>query len=133
MKILAIGDTADDYYTLKKFTERSEIHLIDFPKQGVAKTTNIPTGREYFDSLLISKQVKKIKDIKDDYDLCIILSWAAARVAYLSGINYIMYFVGSDIGNPPFVKNNIPIYTNFKKSLPRCLKERISIFKKIYI
>ena len=92
MKILAIGDTADDYYTLKKFTERSEIHLIDFPKQGVAKTTNIPTGREYFDSILISKQVKKIKEIKDDYDLSIVLSWAAARVAYLAGINYMIYF-----------------------------------------
>ena len=67
---------------------------------------------------MVSKQVKKIKEIKDNYDLCIVLSWAAARVAYLSGINYIMYFVGSDIGNPPFVKNNIPIYTDFKKPLP---------------
>ena len=132
MKILAIGDTADDYYTLKKFTERSEIHLIDFPKQGVAKTTNIPTGREYFDSLLISKQVKKIKTIKDDYDLCIVLSWSAARVAYLSGINYIMYFVGSDIGNPPFVKNNIPIYTDFKKPLPNLNWVERSFYRKVF-
>ena len=108
MKILAIGDTADNNHTLKKFAERSRVHLIDFPKKGVAKTSNVQSGREYFDSLLISKLVDKIREIKDDYDLCIVLSWAAARVAYLSGINYIMYFVGSDIGNPPFAKNNIP-------------------------
>ena len=132
MKILAIGDTADDYYTLKKFTERSEIHLIDFPKKGDNKTSNIHTGREYFDSLLISKQVKKIKDIKDDYDLCIILSWAAARVAYLSGINYIMYYAGSDIGNPPFAKNNIPIYTDFKKPLPHLNWIERSFYKKVF-
>ena len=33
------------------------------------------------------------------------MSWAAARVAYLAGINYIMYFVGGDIMTPPFLKN----------------------------
>tara|TARA_Y100000782_G_scaffold106856_1_gene128264 strand:- start:21 stop:1259 length:1239 start_codon:yes stop_codon:yes gene_type:complete len=132
MKILAIGDTADDYYTLKKFAKRSEIHLIDFPKKGDNKISNIHTGREYFDSLLISKQVKKIKEIKDDYDLCIILSWAAARVAYLSGINYIMYYAGSDIGNPPFVKNNIPIYTDFKKPLPHLNWIERSFYKKVF-
>ena len=132
MKILAIGDIADDYYTLKKFTKRSEIHLIDFPKQGVAKTTNIPTGREYFDSILISKQVKKIKEIKDDYDLSIVLSWAAARVAYLAGINYMIYFVGGDIGNPPFVKNNIPIYSGGKESIPHLNWIERNFYKKVF-
>ena len=38
---------------------------------------------------MVTKQVKKIKEIKDNYDLCIVLSWAAARVAYLSGINFV--------------------------------------------
>ena len=118
MKILAIGDTADNFLNKKKFAERSRVHLIDFPKKGVAKISNIQSGREYFDSLLISKQVDKIRKIKDDYDLCIVISWAAARVAYLSGINYIMEFVGGDIGNPPFAKNNIPIYSGVKKPLP---------------
>ena len=132
MKILAIGDIADDYYTLKKFTKRSEIHLIDFPKQGVAKTTNIPTGREYFDSILISKQVKKIKEIKDDYDLSIVLSWAAARVAYLAGINYMIYFVGGDIGNPPFVKNNIPIYSGGKEFIPHLNWIERNFYKKVF-
>ena len=132
MKILAIGDTADNNHTLKKFAEKSEIYLIDFPKKEVTKTSNVQTQREYFDSLLVSKQVKKIKEIKDNYDLCIVLSWAAARVAYLSGINYIMYFVGSDIGNPPFVKNNIPIYTDFKKPLPNLNWVERSFYRKVF-
>ena len=132
MKILAIGDTADNNHTLKKFAEKSEIYLIDFPKKEVTKISNVQTQREYFDSLLVSKQVKKIKEIKDNYDLCIVLSWAAARVAYLSGINYIMYFVGSDIGNPPFVKNNIPIYTDFKKPLPNLNWVERSFYRKVF-
>ena len=132
MKILAIGDTADNNHTLKKFAKKSEIDLIDFPKKGDTRTTNVHSQREYFDSLLISKQIKKIKEIKDNYDLCIVLSWAAARVAYLSGINYIMYFVGSDIGNPPFVKNNIPIYTDFKKPLPDLNWVERSFYKKVF-
>ena len=132
MKILAIGDTADNNYTLKKFARKSEIHLIDFPKQGVTKTSHIQTGREYFDSLLISKQVKKINEIKTNYDLCIVLSWAAARVAYLSGINYIMYFVGGDIGNPPFEKNSIPIYSGTKKPLRNLNLIERYFYKKVF-
>jgi len=116
---------------LKKFAKKSEIHLIDFPKKGDTKISNVQAQREYFDSLLVTKQVKKIKEIKDNYDLCIVLSWAAARVAYLSGINYIMYFVGSDIGNPPFVKNNIPIYTDFKKPLPDLNWVERNFYKKV--
>ena len=65
MKILAIGDTADNNHTLKKFAKKSEIDLIDFPKKGDTRTTNVHSQREYFDSLLISKQIKKIKEIKD--------------------------------------------------------------------
>ena len=114
MKILAIGDTADNNHILKKFAERSHIHLIDFPKKGVAKVSNVQSGREYFDSLLISKQVEKIKKIKGQYDLCIALPWAGARIAYLAGINYVMSFVGNDITTPPFSKEN-KNYNYFEK------------------
>ena len=99
MRILAIGDSTDNNYTLKKFAKKSRVHLIDFPKKEYTQISNITSGREYFDSLLIAKQVKKIKEIKDNYDLCIVMSWAGARIAYLAGINYIMYFTGSDIGS----------------------------------
>jgi len=104
MKILAIGDTADNIRVLQKFAKKFEIHLINFPrKQAALKTQSGDV--EFFDSLLISKQVKKIKQIKDDFDLCIVVSWAAARIAYLAGINYIMFFAGGDITTPPFAKN----------------------------
>ncbi len=106
MKILAIGDSTSNIYLMKKFSKNIHIHLIDFPKKGVDKTTTGKDKIEYFDSLLISKQVEMIKKIKNEYDLCIALPWAGARIAYLSGINYIMYFVGTDITNPPFSKKN---------------------------
>jgi|LWDU01.1.fsa_nt_gi glycosyltransferase involved in cell wall biosynthesis len=106
LKILAIGDSTSNIYLMKKFAKNVEIHLIDFPKKGVDKITTGNDKIEYFDSLLISKQVKKIKKIKDQYDLCIAVPWAGARVAYLAEINYIMYFVGGDITTPPFSKEN---------------------------
>ncbi|HET9010009.1 MAG TPA: glycosyltransferase [Nitrosarchaeum sp.] len=106
LKILAIGDSTSNIYLMKKFAKNIEVHLIDFPKKGVDKTTTGKDGIEYFDSLLISKQVEKIKKIKDRYDLCIAVPWAGARIAYLAGINYVMYFVGGDITDPPFAKEN---------------------------
>jgi len=109
MRILAIGDTADNVYILQKFAKNFEMHLINFPrKQDGLKTQSEDV--EFFDSLLISKQVQKIKQIKNNFDLCIVVSWAAARIAYLSGINYIMLFVGGDITTPPFVKNPTLLY-----------------------
>ena len=106
MKILAIGDSTSNIYLMKKFSKNIQIHLIDFPKKGVDKITTGKDEIEYFDSLLISKQVEKIKKIKNEYDLCIALPWAGARIAYLAGINYMMYFVGNDITTPPFSKDN---------------------------
>ena len=105
MKILVIGDTADNMKTLQKFAKKSTIHLINFPKKQDGLKT-LSDDVEFFESLLISKQVEKIKMIKDKYHLCIVMGWAAARVAYLAGLNYIMYFVGGDIVTPPFVKNS---------------------------
>ena len=103
MKILAIGDTADNSISLKKFIKNSQIHLITFPRKQ-AELFTLSDDVEIFDSLLISKQVKKIKQIKDQYDLCLVLTWSAARIAYLADLNYIMYFVGGDIIEPPFEK-----------------------------
>jgi len=114
LKILAIGDSTSNIYLMKKFAKNIEIHLIDFPKKGVDQITTGKDKMEYFDSLLISKQVKKIKEIKDQFDLCIATPWAGSRIAYLAGINYIMYFVGNDITTPPFSKENKK-YNYFEK------------------
>ena len=107
LKILAIGDATNNFYLIQKYAKNFEVHLIDFPKKGAEiKAHSSPSDEvEYFDSLLISKQVDKIKQIKDEFDLCIAKPWAGARVAYLAGLNYILYFTGSDIITPPFVKN----------------------------
>jgi glycosyltransferase involved in cell wall biosynthesis len=103
MKILAIGDTADNSISLKKFIKNSQIHLITFPRKQ-AELFTLSDDVERFDSLLISKQVKKINQIKDQFDLCLVLTWSAARIAYLADLNYIMYFAGGDITEPPFEK-----------------------------
>lgn len=129
MKIIAIGDTADNFFTLKKFA-KSKIHLITFPRKQDALLTNSDSNVEFFDSLLISKQVKRVKEIKDNFDLCIVLTWAAARVAYLAGLNYIIYFVGGDITTPPFVKYS---HIDYQKTSPYKLNfiER-RFYKKIF-
>lgn len=106
LKILVIGDIADTRYLIKKFVKNFDIDIIDFPKKGVDIIKDSKEGIEYFDSLLISKQVKKIRDIKDNYDFVLALPWTGARIAYLAGANYVLYFVGNDITTPPFDKLN---------------------------
>lgn len=130
MNILAIGDTADNLFTLKKFAKKSKIHIITFPRKQDALLTNTNDGIEFFDSLLISKQVKKINSIKNNFDICIVMSWAAARIAYLADLNYIMYFVGGDIMTPPFIKNPHLSYMK-KPAFKRNFLER-NFYKKIF-
>ena len=130
MKILNIGDLNDNVYVLSKFT-KAEIHQINFPRKQVDLVTISEKGIEFFDSLLISKQVHRINQIKHKFDLCLVLSWAGARVAYLAGLNYIIYFVGDDIRNPPFAKNKNPqIFLHVKTPYNYNFIEKI-FYKKI--
>jgi len=64
----------------------------------------------FFESYLISEQVKKINQIKSNYDLCFVSSWEGARVAFLANINYVFFFVGQDVYQQPFIKNATPRY-----------------------
>ena len=109
VKVLAIGDTANNIVLLQKYLKKSNIHLINFPLKGPAKFT-YENNVEFFDSLKISKQVEKINQIKNQFDLCLTISWEGARIAYLADLNYIMYFVGDDIRKAPFNKNPRPSY-----------------------
>ena len=104
LKILAIGDTANNAYLLRKIVKKSKIDIINFPRVGDAKYT-YADNVQFFESHLISKQVKKINEIKSNYDLCFVCSWEGARVAFLSNLNYIFFFVGSSIYQQPFIKN----------------------------
>lgn len=110
-KILAIGDTANNFVVLEKYLKKSKMYIINFPLKGPGKFT-YERNVDFFDSLKISKQIKKINEIKNEFDLCITVSWEGARIAYLAGLNYIMYFVGDDIRKAPFNKNPLPDYLN---------------------
>lgn len=104
LNVLAIGDTANNAYMLSKIVKKSKIDIINFPRVGAAKYT-YSDNVQFFESHLISKQVKKINEIKSNYDLCFVSSWEGARVAFLANLNYIFFFVGGSANEQPFIKN----------------------------
>jgi len=115
IKVLAIGDLANGFVDLSKIVKNAEIHVINFQWDTASRLTESKEV-EFFKSLKISEQVKKINSMKDDYDLAIVNTWAGARLAYLTGMRYIMIFVGSALRVPLFIKN--PTLNYLKKPLP---------------
>ena len=103
IKVLAIGDVGNVIRTIQKYTKKSKIHLINYPRDGSAKFTN-PENMESFKTWKVKEHVEKINKIKSDYDVCI--SMATERTAYLADLNYISYYVGGDIESPRFKKNS---------------------------
>ena len=104
VRVLAIGDLANNVTTMKKFV-RSKIHLVNFPWNTASKIMDEKDDIEFFDSINVIDNVNRINKIKNDYDICLALSPAGARIAYLCDLNYIILFVGNDIRTPPFEKN----------------------------
>lgn len=102
MKVLAIGDIGNIVRTIQKYS-KSEIHLINYPKEGSGNFI-YPENVELFESWKVSDNVKKINQIKDEYDIC--LATGSQRIAYLADLNYIAYFLGRDIDVPLFKKNS---------------------------
>jgi len=111
LRILAIGDTANNAYLLNKIVKKSKIDIIDFSRIGAAKYT-YAENKQFFESHLISKQVKKINEIKSNYDLCFVTSWEGARIAFLANVNYVFFFVGGSVNEQPFIKNARTNYSN---------------------
>lgn len=105
IKILVIGDIGSFAEVLNKHSKKITIKIIHFPNPYNKIFINNKND-EYFRSLNILESVKKINEIKEGFDLCLVTSWAGARIAYLSDINYIIYFVGTDIQFPPFIKKS---------------------------
>lgn len=105
IRVLAIGDLANNIVILRKYVKKSKIHLINFPWEGKGESIDVKEDVEFFDSLKTSKQVKRINEIKKKIDVCIVVSPAGARIAYLADLNYIWYFVGDAIRTPLFIKN----------------------------
>ena len=103
IKVLAIGDVGNTIRTLQKFVKKSEIHLINYPRDGSSFFVDLD-GVELFKTRKVSEQVKKINEIKDDFDIC--LTTASERIAYLADLNYVAYYLGRDIDVPMFEKNS---------------------------
>lgn len=104
LKILAIGDVGNYIKTLSKFTKKSKIHIINFPKDGAGIYT-YDENYELFENYKVVDQVKKINQIKEDFDLAVVMG-TGERIAYLADLNYVSYYVGRDIDAPRFIKNS---------------------------
>ena len=101
--MLAIGDVGNIVRTIRKHVKKSEIYIINYPQDGSSTFVN-SDDVELFKTRKVSDQVKKINEIKDDYDIC--LTTASERIAYLADLNYVGYYLGRDIDVPMFKKNS---------------------------
>ena len=104
IKILAIGDISNILRTLNKYLKKSEIHIINFPRENSCEFTSIGDVEE-FETWKVMDQVKKINEIKNNFDLCI-TTGTGERIAYLCDLNYIPIYFGRDIDAPRFIKNS---------------------------
>jgi len=104
LNILVISDVGNYFKTVSKYVKKSKIHIINFPKDGAGIYT-YDENYELFENYKIRDQVKKINEIKDNFDLAVVMG-AGERIAYLTDLNYISYYVGRDIDAPRFIKNS---------------------------
>ena len=95
LNVLAIVDTGNIIATMQKFTKKTKIYLINFPKDGAGIYT-YDENYELFENYKVADQVNKIKKIQEDFDLAVVMG-AGERIAYLADLNYITYYVGRDI------------------------------------
>ena len=110
IKVLAIGDICNILQTTRKFTKKSEIYIINFYKDG-AGVYIYADDIETFPNYKVSDHVKRINEIKDNFDICITMG-TGERIAYLADLNYVSYYVGNDIDAPRFVKNSKKPWAN---------------------
>ena len=96
LRVLAIGDLSNNITMFKKFT-KSDIHLINFPWDGPSKVIDIKDDVEFFESVKVKDVLKRINEIKNEFDICIAMSSTGLLMSYLADLNYIAYFCGHDI------------------------------------
>ena len=73
IRILAIGDLANNIVILRKYVKKSTIHLVNFPWEGKGTSIDVNEDVEFFNSLKTVEQVRTINDIKDNFDLCMVV------------------------------------------------------------
>ncbi len=106
--ILGIEENVNSLNDIKKFVKKSKIFLLNIPHEN--KFLMDKKELKFFKSKNVKEQLNEISLIKNQFDLCVVSSWRSARLAYLSGMNYVINFVGNDIRIPPFEKNSKPSY-----------------------
>ena len=104
LNILVISDVGNYFKTVSKYVKKSKIHIINFPKDGAGIYT-YDENYELFENYKVRDQVKKINQIKENFDLAVVMG-SGERIAYLADLNYISYYVGRDIDAPRFIKNS---------------------------
>jgi glycosyltransferase involved in cell wall biosynthesis len=128
IKILGMEENVNSINDLRKFVKKSEIYQINIPhKNNFLMDKN---KMKFFASENVLEQLKEINEIKGKFDLCLVSSWSTARLAYLAGLKYIIYFVGNDIRIPPFVKKSKPKY--FEESVLNLNYLQRLFYKKIF-
>ncbi len=110
LKILVISDVGNYFKTVSKYVKKSKIHIINFPKDGAGVYT-YSDGYELFENYKVQDQVRKINQMKNEFDLAIVMG-TGERIAYLSDLNYVCYYVGRDIDAPRFIKNSKETWYN---------------------
>jgi len=110
IQVLGIEENVNSLHDIKKFVTKSKIFLLNIPHKN--KFLIDKKELKFFKSKNVKEQLNEINLIKNQFDLCVVSSWRAARLAYLSGMNYVINFVGNDIRIPPFEKNSKPVYFN---------------------
>jgi len=103
IRVLAIGDLGNIVRTLRKYTKKSKIHLINYPKDGMGEYYYYDDV-ETFENWKVIDNLKKINSIKNNFDIC--LTIGSERLPYLADINYIGYYLGRDIDVPKWKKNS---------------------------
>ena len=103
IRVLVIGDASNYMKIVSKCVKKSKIHVINFPREGASKLT-YDENVEYFESNKVSDCVRKINEIKNDFDICFTI-FGGSMIAHLAGLNYAIHFVGGDIQFPIWEKN----------------------------
>jgi glycosyltransferase involved in cell wall biosynthesis len=118
-EILGIEKSERLLSNLAKFLH-TKMDVINIP----SKKRNFLLSSEslkFFRSERLSDQINELNKIKKKYELCIVSSWHAAKLAFLCDVKYIIYFVGNDIRYPPLqekiISKNDSGLDFFKKQL----------------
>ena len=109
IRILAIEGTNKLVKDIGKFTKKSKIINLDITKKSIGENDE-KDDFIYFHSKNIQNQIVELNRIANEFDICIVSSWNAAKLAYLAGLKYIMFFIGNDVRISPFIKNSKPKY-----------------------